>query len=233
MTVLLAHSPLLAAGPTWGELPARLGEPVLVPDVRKDETQPFAASYVAAVLNQVRPRWPTRSAVTAVAHSGAGPLLPALLAALQAAGTPVAEAIFLDAGLPTACLPGLPVPAGRLDLLDAEDPAAAAGLRELLGHGGRFPDWTAEQLAGLVPDPAAVVAGMRPRGGDFFAEPLPAGALPGRVRCGYVQLSETYRLYADRAAELGWPVVRAELNHFAALTDPDAVAALIRQVRAR
>jgi hypothetical protein len=231
MTFVLAHSPLLAAGPTWGELPTLLGESVLVPDVRADEAQPYAASYMTALLSQVRPRWPARSAVTMVAHSGAGPLLPAVLTALQAAGTPVAEAIFLDAGLPTACLPGLPVPAGRLDLLDAESPAVAAELRALLGRGGRFPNWTAEQLAGLVPEPAAVVAGMRPRGGDFFAEPLPAGPLPGRVRCGYVQLSATYGYYADRAADLGWPVVRAELNHFAALSDPATVAALIQQVR--
>ncbi|HVQ92177.1 MAG TPA: hypothetical protein VMU51_14170 [Mycobacteriales bacterium] len=233
MTVLLAHSPLLAAGATWGGLPALLGEPVLVPDVRTDEIQPYAASYVAALLGQVRPRWPVRSAVTVVAHSGAGPLLGALLAALRSAGTPVAEAIFLDAGLPTACLPGLPAQASRFDLLDAENPAAGDSLRAQLSRGGRFPNWTAEQLGTLVPEPAAVLAGMRPRGADFFAEPLPTGMLPDRLRCGYIQLSETYQPYADRAADLGWPVLRAPLHHFAPLTDPDAVAGLIRQVRHR
>lgn len=230
MTVLLLHSPLLAAGPTWGDLPSRLAEPVLVPDVRADDTAPYVASYVADVLAQVRPGWPATGApVSAVAHSGAGPLLPALVAALRSAGCPVAEVIFLDAGLPAACLP-VP-PATRLELLAAEDPATAHELQALLARGGRFPGWTAGQLAGVVPDPAALLAGIRPRGADFFAEPLPGQPLPRALPCGYVELSATYRPYADRAAELGWPVVRAELGHFGPLTAPETVADLLRQVR--
>jgi hypothetical protein len=232
VTVLLLHSPLLAARPTWGELPGRLDEPVLMPDVGADDRAPYVASYVADVFTQVRPRWPARGGpVTAVVHSGAGPMFPAVAAALQAAGVPVAEVIFLDAGLPVACLPGLAAPTTRFGLLDAEGPTAADALRALLTRGGRFPNWTAEQLATVVPDPAVVLAGVRPRAADFFTEALPAQPLPAGVRCGYVQLSSTYRPYADRAEALGWPVVRADLGHFGPLTAPDTVADLLRQVR--
>jgi hypothetical protein len=232
MAILLAHSPLLSAGSTWGDLPGRLAEPVLVPDVSCDDTPPYVASYIAGLLTQVRPKWPIGEPVTVIAHSGAGPILPAMIAALTAAKSPVVEAVFLDAGLPTSCLQGLPAQPSRLSLLDAENQDVAAQLRAHLARGGRFPNWTADDLAGIVPDPRALVAGMRPRGADFFAEPLPDGPL--RVRAGYVQLSETYRPYADRAAELGWPVARAaDLHHFAPLTDPDTVVGLLRQVRAR
>jgi hypothetical protein len=230
VTVLLLHSPLLSAGPTWGGLPGRLDEPVLVPEVCADDTPPYVASYVTDVLAQVRPRWPAGPAsVTVVAHSGAGPLLPAVVAALRSGGSPVAEVIFLDAGLPAACLPD--PPATRLDLLESENPTAAGALRALLARGGRFPNWTAEQLATLVPDPAVVLAGVRARGADFFSEPLPDQPLPPGTRCGYVELSPTYRPYADRAEVLGWPVARAGIGHFGPLTAPDTVAALVGQVR--
>jgi hypothetical protein len=231
VTVLLLHSPLLAAAATWGELPGRLGEPVLVPDVHGDDTPPYAASYVADVLVQVRSDWPLGAPVTVVAHSGAGPLLGAVVAALRSAGLPPTGVVFLDAGLPVACLPGPPRPATRLGLIEAEAPELAGPLRDLLSGGGRFPNWSAEQLAAAVPDPAAVLAGVRAHGADFFAEPLPDQPLPRGLRRGYVQLSPTYRPYADRAAELGWPVARADLGHFAPLTAPDAVADLLGQVR--
>lgn len=247
MTVLLLHSPLLAAAATWGDLPARLGEPAVVPEVVDDDRPPYADRYLAAVVAQARAAGPEPAGgLTLVAHSGAGPLLAAAAAALAAARLPTAAAVFVDAGLPPALTTvdgpvGDPVgdpaagrPVTRFDLLAAEGAdgaAVAAGLRELLDSGGRFPNWTIEQLAGMTPDPAVVVAGMRPRGADFFAEPLPAAPLPAAVRCGYVELSEAYRSQRDRAAALGWPVAAADLGHFGMLADPGRVAELIRSVR--
>jgi len=223
--MLLLHSPLLAAAATWGALPGLLGEPVLVPEVTADDAPPYADRYVASVAAQAGVMTGSQASDVAVlAHSGAGPLVPAVVAALGSAGVPVRAAVFLDAGLPR---PG----ATRLELLEAEGPEAAAGLRELLDSGGRFPDWTPELLAGLVPDPAAVLAAMRPRGADFFAEPLPETPLPADLRYGYVQLSPTYRQHADGADALGWPVQRAVLGHLAALSAPDRVADLVRRVR--
>jgi hypothetical protein len=223
VTVVLLHSPLLAAGATWGALPARF-EHVVVPDVGSDDGPPYAERYVAAVVAAIG----GRDAVTLVPHSGAGPLAAAVANALGAA---VRQVVFLDAGLPVAFVPGLPGNASRHDLLAAESDEAAAGLAALLDTGGRFPNWVAEQLAGMVPDPAAIVAGMRPRGADFFAEPLPDVPMPAATALAYVRLSETYQPYADLAAAAGWPVRTADLGHFGPAADPDTVAALIADVR--
>jgi hypothetical protein len=225
VTVVLLHSPLLGAGATWGGLPGRFGE-VVVPDVGSDGAPPYAESYVRAVAGAVA----GRGAVTLVPHSGAGPLAGAVAAALGGAGCVVRQVVFLDAGLPVAFVPGLPAGASRSDLLAAESEEAAAGLAALLDAGGRFPNWAAGQLTDLVPDPAAIVAGMRPRGADFFAEPLPDVPMPADTALAYVRLSETYQPYADLAAAAGWPVRAADLGHFGPAADPDAVAALITDV---
>jgi hypothetical protein len=228
VTVVLLHSPLLGAGATWGELPARFAGAV-VPRIESDELAPYAERYVDAVVAALAPG---AGAVTLVPHSGAGPLAAAVAAGVSAAGRQVRQVVFLDAGLPVAFVPGLPAGASRLDLLAAESAAAAAGLVALLDAGGRFPNWAAEQLAGMVPDPGAVVAGMRPRGADFFAEPLPDVPMPADTQLAYVRLSETYQPYADLAAAAGWPVRAAELGHFGPAADPDAVAALLTDVLA-
>jgi hypothetical protein len=220
MPYLLLHSPLLAAAGTWGDLPARLGADTLPPEIAADDAAPYAERYVDAVLTQTAA---DRGPLVAVPHSGAGPLLAAIAAAFARAGRPLAGAVFLDAGLPA---PGR----SRLDLLASEDAAAAAEFRSALDAGARYPDWTADLLAGEVPDPEPVIAALRPRGLDFYAEPLPDAALPDGFAAGYVQLSGTYASYADEAEARGWPTVRADLGHLAALSAPDAVADLIRAV---
>jgi hypothetical protein len=219
---LLLHSPLLAAAATWGDLPTRLGESTLVPDVTGDDKPPFADRYIDDMLSQVTAE-PDPGPLTVVAHSGAGPLTAGACVALSAARRPVDGVVFLDAGLPMAR-------ATRLELLAAENADVAAELAALLQAGGRFPDWTADLLEGRVPDPDVVIAGMRPRGIEFFIEPLPAAQLPPRLPGGYVLLSPTYQTDAQQAALAGWPVARTGLGHFAALTHPDTVASLIRQV---
>ncbi len=106
----------------------------------------------------------------------------------------------------------------------------AAEFETLFAAGGAYPDWTAEQLAELVPDPAVVLAAVRPRDEGFWREPLPAVRLPDDLPGGYVQLSAAYEVNAAMARGLGWPVVSADLGHLAMLGEPAAVAALIRQV---
>jgi hypothetical protein len=226
--MVLLHSPLLGADATWGGLPGRL-DGALVPAVESDVEAPFAGRYVEAVVEAVAA---AGGPVTLVPHSGAGPLAAAVAAGLVAAGRQVRQVVFLDAGLPVAFVPGLPAGASRRDLLAAESAEAAAGLVALLDAGGRFPNWVAEQLAGMVPDPGAIVAGMRPRGADFFAEPLPDVPMPPDTRLAYVRLSQTYQPYADLAAGAGWPVRAAGLGHFGPAADPAAVAALINDVLA-
>jgi hypothetical protein len=221
---LLLHSPLLAAAGTWGRLPALLGPDTVVPEITADDRPPYAERYAADVAAQVGAlAGRVGDPLVAVPHSGAGPLLPAVLAALRDAGRQVRAAVFLDAGLPA---PG----STRLDLLAGEGATAADDLRQRLAAGARFPDWTADLLAGEVPDPDVVLAAVRPRGADFFAEPLPATPVPADLAAGYVQLSIHYASYAQRATALGWPVARADLGHLAALAAPETVARLLDEV---
>jgi hypothetical protein len=163
-------------------------------------------------------------------HSGAGPLLAAVGAALRAGGRPAGGHLFCDAGLPRAG-------ASRLDLLAEEDPAMAAEFRAELEAGGRFPTWTDADLEPLVPDPAAraaLLASLRPRRLDFFTEPLPEGppAWPD-APCGYLHLSGAYDTWLRRAEALGWPTARLPAGHFHALVDPDGLAGAMLALLAR
>jgi pimeloyl-ACP methyl ester carboxylesterase len=225
-TTVLVHSPLTGAV-AWGGLPAVLrdrGHDVVVLDIRDDDVPPYASRFVARAALQVRAA-AGDARVVLVGHSGAGYLLPLIGAARRAARTAVAGYVFLDAGLP-------PVrPTSRLDLLGLEAPDAADGVDALLAGGGAFPDWTDDDLRDLVPDDgdrAALVASLRPRGSDFFTEPLPVAPDWPDAPCGYLQLSEAYDGPARTARQRGWPVVESPADrrggHFAALVDPNGVA---------
>ena len=173
-TLVLLHSPLTSAA-AWGLLPELLraaGLSVVVVEVTDDETVPHATRYVGAAALQIAAAGidPT-DAVVLVGHSGAGPLLPQVGFARQAARSPVGAYVFLDAGLPR---PGRT--ASRLDLIEAEDPGLAAELRSWLEAGERFPAWTASDLAADLPDlagRAVLLASLRPRALGFFTEDLP------------------------------------------------------------
>ena len=225
-TIALVHSPL--TGPAaWGRLPGVLrdrGHDVAVVDVQDDDTPPYAARFVARAALQVRDAAADRPVVL-VGHSGAGYLLPLLGAARRAARSPVRGYLFVDAGLPPSR------PASRRDQLRTEDPGFADELDTLLGAGGRFPEWTDDGLRELVPDDAgraALVASLRPRGADFFDEPLPIAADWPDAPCGYLHLTTSYDGAARVAGMRGWPVRGRPDDrpggHFAALVEPAAVA---------
>ncbi len=224
--IVLAHSPL--TGPeVWGALPDELrlrGHQVVVVEVRDDDVPPYASRYVARAALQVRDACGDARTVL-VGHSGAGYLLPVLGAARRSARAPVASYVFLDAGLPPSR------PTSRLDLLRAEDAELADDLGPHLAGGGTFPDWTDDDLRELVPDDArrsALVAGLRPRGADFFAEALPLAPDWPDAPCGYLRLSPGYDAPARLAGHRGWPSVLGPDDrpggHFAMLVDPVAVA---------
>ena len=203
--VVLVHSPLTGAA-EWGSLPSVLrarGRGVVVVDVRDDDSPPYAAKFVARAALQVRAA-AGDSPVVLVGHSGAGYLLPLLGAARRAARAPVLAYVFLDAGLPPAA------PTTRLELARREDANFAGELEALLAEGGVFPDWTSEDLADLVPDGArrgSLVASLRRRGADFFAEPLPVAPDWPDAPCGCLQLSASYDSAANLARMRGWPVL--------------------------
>jgi hypothetical protein len=224
----------------WGDLPTALaayGLSSATADPTSDERPPYAVRWVAACAQTVAalPDGP----VTLVAHSGAGPLLPRLGAAIQTTGRTVTGYVFLDARLPKER------PGNRLDLVATEDAERGAELRAHLEAGGRFPEWTDAELRADVPDAlqrATLLAGLRPRGLDFFIEPLPApgdgepGGWPD-APCGYLRTSEPYQLYASRAKARAWPVLEHDHGHFAPLVDPagtaQALSELLNQMHRR
>jgi len=219
----LLHSPLTRPL-VWGGLAGALadrGITAFVADVADDDEPPFAARYVAAVARQIAAAAP-EAPMLLLGHSGAGPLLPQVGFARRAAHRPPVGYVFLDAALPR---PG--PPASRLDLLEAEAPDAAVGLRRLLGGGGRFPDWTPDDLADDLPDPPArlvVTAALRPRGLPFFTEPLPFPGDWPDAPVGYLRTSAAYQSAARGAERRGWTVREHEAGHFAALADPGGTA---------
>jgi len=108
-------------------------------------------------------------------------------------------------------------------LLEAESPQFAAALRR---H-PRFPEWTDADLTEEVPDAtlrAALVQSLRPRGLDFFTEPLPHPPDWPDAPCGYLRTSPAYDPDMRTARARGWPVVERGGGHFVALTDPEGLA---------
>lgn len=212
-TLVLLGSPLLAPG-SWGGLPDALeaADPsidVLDVPVVDDETPPYGQRYVTAVVRGAAAVQP-RSPLVLVAHSGAGPLLPAIGRALRDAGRQVGGYVFVDAGLPAIGVAGR---ANRLDLMRREDAELAITVEASLETDGRFPDWT---LPGVT---------TRPRGKDFFHEPLPSGEDWPDAPCGYLQASAGYDGSARQAQARGWPVVKSDANHHLPwLAEPAAVA---------
>lgn len=223
-SLVLLHSPLVDAA-SWGRLPDVLraaGRSVVAPQVRGDEDPPYAQRYVAAAAQALAGE-ELLPPLCLVGHSGAGPLLPQVAVALSAGGRPVGGYVFLDAGLPR---PG----ADRLTLMASELPQLATALRSHLAAGGRFPDWSEDDLAGDVPDDGAraiLLASIRPRDLGFFTEPLPTPVDWPDARCGFLRLSSAYDAPRRQACARGWPVCELDLGHFGALVDPEATAAAL------
>ena len=234
VAIVLAHSPL--TGPeAWGRLPDALrtaGATVVVLDTN-DRTPPYAASYVADAARQISAAEPV-GPVVLVGHSGAGYLLPQIGTTQRAARRGVAGYVFLDAGVPHAR------GATRLGLLRSEDTDFANELEALLDGGGVFPSWTDDDLVELVPHDEvrrALVGSLRPRGRDFFVEPLPCPPDWPDAPCGLIQLSTAYEAPARVARSRGWTVVHAPAGqkggHFAACADPAGVATILLELIGR
>lgn len=212
-TIVLLHSPLTTAA-AWGDLPAVLrarGHPVHVPEITDDDRPPYAARYVARAAVEIGSAAPEPPLVL-VAHSGAGPLLPPIGAAQRAAHRLVGGYVFCDAQLPG------PATAHRLEQIRRDDPAYAAELSALLDRGGRFPDWT---------PPAGLADALRPRGMDFFTEPLPVPQDWPDAPCGYLRTSGAYERQARQAELRGWRAETYEAGHFAGHDDPEGTASAL------
>jgi pimeloyl-ACP methyl ester carboxylesterase len=203
---------------TWSLVAAELrraGVAVAVPRLEEggERGTPYWRRHRDAVAAQLAGSAP----MVLVAHSGAGPLLPAIAERL---GGRVGGYVFVDASIPE---PG----ASRLELLAAELPEAAEQLRPLLARGGRFPTWSDEDLREEIPDHALrgrVLSELRPMPLPFWDEPIPVFQGWPRAPCAYVQLSPAYEVAAARARGAGWCFARLAGGHFHILVDPGAVA---------
>lgn len=223
-TFALIHSPLV--GPlTWRLVSRELAKQqldVVVPTLidRPESTQPFWQQHAESVAQSLD-RVSKDHRIVLVAHSGAGPLLPAIRQALPHS---IGGYIFVDAGLPRDGL-------SRLDLMKLQDQSWANEFHQSLLRGDRFPDWSVDDLRDIVPDDQLrqqLVAELRPRSLSFFAEPLPVFDGWPDAPCAYIQFSASYAWDAQQARLAGWPVrevnARTRAGHFHMLVDPAAVA---------
>jgi hypothetical protein len=222
---VLLHSPLL--GPTaWRAVAAELerrGQAVETP--AWPPLSSIADDFYATLADGLAARLDGEGGpMLLVAHSGAGPLIPALAARLTA---PVAGVILVDAILPH---PGY-------SWFDT----APADMRQRLRAGaqmGELPSWDEwwppGALERLVPDTTmrdALVAELEPLPLAYFEEAAPSDALAGPT--AYLQLSGAYDGEGVAAGRYGWPLVRLPLHHLAMLTNPEPVTAALESLAQR
>jgi hypothetical protein len=220
---VLIHSPLV--GPlTWSlvadEMSQR-GLDVLVPDLEDspDSKEPFWKQHAESVSRALA-HIPAEISLTLVAHSGAGPLLPAIRHLIP---NPVQAYVFVDAGIPQDG-------ASRLDLMKSEDSDWAREFQEYLESGGSFPNWSSDDLREILPSDElreGLVAEIRPRALDFFTEPISVFESWPDARCVYILFSEPYQRAAIQARESGWHTHELKAGHFHMLVDARAVTDLI------
>jgi hypothetical protein len=211
----LIHSPLV--GPySWeatAEALRRRGHAVCLPALRDAPGGgPYWLQHAESAAEALRG---VEGPVVLAAHSGAGALLPAIGRAL---GRPSAGYWLVDAVMPGS---------GGSRLEGFGTPEEVAAFRAFLEDGGRFPHWTEAELAEVLPEAAArgrLVAELRPRGLDYWTEPMPAVAGWPDAPGAYLRFTETYRPDAERARALGWPVREMAGEHFEMMVRPEAVA---------
>lgn len=217
---VLIHSPLVGAL-TWrlvADQMRRLDLVVYTPNLSDapDSNEPYWKQHADSVKRSLA-ETPDDVALILVAHSGAGPILPAIR---QSIPNPVHAYVFVDAGIPRN-------DATRLDLMKSEDAAWANEFQTYLEGGGRFPTWSADDLQEIVPNESLrlkLVSELRPRGLDFFTEPIPVFETWPDAPCIYIQLSAAYDWDAAQAASQHWPTYKTEAGHFHMLVDPKEVA---------
>jgi hypothetical protein len=166
---------------------------------------------------------PSNVPIILTAHSGAGPLLPAIR---SASDVQMAAYLFVDAGIP---IDGY----SRLDLMALESPDWAKQFYNYLASGGSFPDWSDEQLWDLLSDRELrqnLLAEMYPRKLEFFTEPIPVFHGWPDAPCGYIQLSPAYDYPFLQAQRNGWAVAQIDAGHFHMLVEPRKVVEMMLEV---
>lgn len=219
MTFVLVHSPLVGpatCAPLADELRSR-GRSVVVPSLLGTLAggPGWARRQVAAVHAAVDADGAAGPYLLA-GHSGAGPLLPAIGAALGH----VQAYLFVDAAPPR---PGQ----------SWFDKAPAPLVKHLtsLATDGWVPPWNEwfgeEEMAAELADPSvrrSVLAELSRLPLAMFTEPAPE--VPGwpDALCGYLRLSPGYDRYLAEARSRGWRTASLDAWHLSLCGDPVPVA---------
>ncbi len=215
---VLIHSPLV--GPfTWALVEEKLRakgiqtvRPALIS--LPDGERPFWKRHAQAVAQSLGD-FPANRPVVLIAHSGAGPLLPAIRQAVQ---QPVAGYLFVDAGWPVSGK-------SRLDLFgDAEE---VEQFRQSATN-GLLPTWSDADLAPVIPDDAVrrqFVRELTPLPLAVYEEALPVFDDWPDTPCAYLRFGNNpaYDRSFKQAQQAGCPVMQLEGQHFHVLVDPPAV----------
>jgi len=220
---VLIHSPLVG-GLTWTLVADQMRErglDVVIPVLNDspDSGEPYWKQHTQSVSKALA-NIPKDSSVIFVAHSGSGPLLPAIRQALP---NLVHAYVFVDAGIPHNG-------ATRLDLMSSEDPEWTRQFQDGLEQGEHFPTWSSDDLREIIPNQKlreGMVAELHPRRLDFFTEPIPVFDGWPDAPCIYIQFSAPYERPAAQARDTGWSTYKLDVGHFHMLVDPEAVTDLI------
>jgi alpha/beta hydrolase family protein len=220
--LLLIHSPLV--GPElWDQVAGQLterGYEVNVPDLTATVAAqpPYCRRQAEVIARSASGRPPVL-----IGHSGAGPLL-------AAAGASTGQArgyIFADAGLP---IPGQ-------TWMETVPPELASQVREMADAQGLLPPWpqwwSDEVMTELIADPdqrRRFAAGCPALPLAMFEETHPAVPHWPDAPAGYLQLSDAYHGQAEKARDLGWPVITRKSHHLAPLTEPAMVTEALHEL---
>ncbi len=221
----LIHSPLV--GPyTWALVAEELrqrGYPVVVPELSSPAkaSQPYWQLHAQAVVEALQ-EIPAELPLLLVAHSGAGPILPAIKMAMR---NPVAGYIFADAGWPEDGK-------SRLDVVG--DPLQVERFRRSM-QGEFLPVWSDAELREVIPDDEirrSFVCELRPLPLAVYVEPLPVFAGFPDAPCGYLRFgpNPAYDHSAWQALQHGCKQIRLEGTHFHMLVKPVEVAEALIQL---
>lgn len=218
--LVLLHSPLVGPG-TWRLLAPALaarGFAVAVPDY--SDVMAGSPPYYSALVEVARTATLSEAfdRTILIAHSGAGPLIPAIADGQLATG-----AIFMDALLPhpgRSWFSTAPHPLRKRLLALARDDRVSPWHRW-------WPEGVLAALFSRAGDYECFVAEQHDLPLAYFDEPAPAISLPENFPSAYLQLGAGYEAEAALAERWGWPLLRAPLHHLAMLTHADIVCAQI------
>jgi hypothetical protein len=222
-TFLLVHSPF-APNSTWLPVAACLraaGHEAATPSLTGLAEEP--PPYWPRLVERVRGATPGNGPVVLVGHSGAGPLLPAIGAAVGE----VARFVFVDAALPVDGYT-------RATTMTAEERASAA-FHEAAARGEVPNPWRSASTwsrVGIGGQRAAELAAATPPiPAAMNSEPVPVPPGWPEAPCAYLAFTPNpfYAPVVEEARARGWSVVELPGGHFHMLVEPEAVArALLR-----